>query len=394
MCLPPQEPIVCFDGIKPISDVVENDLVLTHEGRFMPVTAVMKRPYSGNLVSIAPVGSYKGISMTPEHPVLADLKNHTSRYVGNYISEPFLVENLDWFDSREFLRERKNHIKLFTAYPRPRMTDEEIDLKEDSAKVIGYYLAEGCLFSGKHNRKSIKFYFGRTNKEINLAEDLKNSLDRLGMKVKMELEPHRYGIYVECIGRSESDKRNKKDLYEFLMKNFGKGAANKFIPGWVLSLKNEVLAKLLDCYMYGDGWYSEKYKQRVAVTVSEKLAIGIRLIGLRLGYAASIQRFKGREFIEGRKVNSRPVYRVILSPGRRNDFKGDDKFLYSPAKRCDLFSYNGYVYNIEVAEDNSYCTPWLSVHNCSAWKKMDEKKIPFRQAIKEGWQDVKKVCAT
>jgi len=31
---------------------------------------------------------------------------------------------------------------------------------------------------------------------------------------------------------------------------------------------------------------------------------------------------------------------------------------------------------------------------CSAWRKMDEKRIPFRQAIREGWQDVKKVCAT
>ena len=31
---------------------------------------------------------------------------------------------------------------------------------------------------------------------------------------------------------------------------------------------------------------------------------------------------------------------------------------------------------------------------CAAWRAVDEKKIPFRQAIKEGWSAVRKVCVT
>lgn len=31
---------------------------------------------------------------------------------------------------------------------------------------------------------------------------------------------------------------------------------------------------------------------------------------------------------------------------------------------------------------------------CKAWKDVDEKKIPFKQAIKDGWQTVRSVCHT
>jgi hypothetical protein len=43
------------------------------------------------------------------------------------------------------------------------------------------------------------------------------------------------------------------------------------------------------------------------------------------------------------------------------------------------------------------CTDFRKVRSyvmCKAHKDMEEKRITFREAIKQGWQEVRKVCAT
>jgi len=71
-CLAPESPILTLNrGIQKIKDIKVGDRVLTHKGRFMKVSQVMKREYSGDVIRITPKKIGIPITLTPDHPVLS-----------------------------------------------------------------------------------------------------------------------------------------------------------------------------------------------------------------------------------------------------------------------------------------------------------------------------------
>jgi len=74
-CTTPDTPIVTIHGFKKIAEVKKGDLVLTHKGRFKPVTEVFTRPYRGVVYHIN-IGKCS-ITVTPEHPLLGFVDGKT-----------------------------------------------------------------------------------------------------------------------------------------------------------------------------------------------------------------------------------------------------------------------------------------------------------------------------
>ncbi|MGE3582875.1 MAG: Hint domain-containing protein [Hyphomonadaceae bacterium] len=77
LCFPPRTPITTSDGEKPIRSIAPGDLVLTHKGRYRPVSAVHVRSHNGRFIRIRFRGTVKNgvndkasLMCTPEHPVL------------------------------------------------------------------------------------------------------------------------------------------------------------------------------------------------------------------------------------------------------------------------------------------------------------------------------------
>jgi len=68
LCLP-GEAMVYGQQIKPIKDVQEGDLVLSHDGKLHSVTKKYQRPFRGELIRFRARYSLP-LSLTPEHPVL------------------------------------------------------------------------------------------------------------------------------------------------------------------------------------------------------------------------------------------------------------------------------------------------------------------------------------
>ena len=62
--------IVTNDGLKPIQKITEGNKVLTHKGRFCPVTKTYKRDYIGKLVGLKAKG-FEEVFATPNHPFLS-----------------------------------------------------------------------------------------------------------------------------------------------------------------------------------------------------------------------------------------------------------------------------------------------------------------------------------
>lgn len=71
-CFPPGTKVMMADGSeKPIEDIEEGDLVVTHKGCKREVTETMERDYEGDLYKIDVRGRKSSIEVTSEHPFLA-----------------------------------------------------------------------------------------------------------------------------------------------------------------------------------------------------------------------------------------------------------------------------------------------------------------------------------
>ena len=455
-CVPPDTKIICYDGVKPISEVKEGDLVLTHKGRFRKVTKVFKRYYKGKIVEIIPYGfSNVSIKLTPEHPVLAIIRKGKAR---NSINS-----NLEWVEAKELkkgdfvvfpipsnnckdivydLAEFSNDDSLVvedewiyynrTGSPRfteisykdvEKLTNEtkkivckavkaykgELNTNSDRvkkvveflrkinyepqyvkikrfvkfdkhlAKVIGYYLAEGNISA---KGCAVEFSFGE---EPELVSDLVNAII------------HAFN-YIPSVKQYRNGKLTKviisnKVIAKFLETLCGKKAHGKRIPLDCYKLDLDTISWLIWSMVLGDGCVYDN--QIRYITVSKDLAFGVYTLLVKLGYKPRIEYREYKTYINpinksaitkqwtvdvtlpnktnGKNPSNNPLTPrkedyILHSNKRYLDFKRG--FMISIIKDVKIVDYDGYVYNLEVEEDNSYVANLITVHNCNALESL------------------------
>ena len=153
--------------------------------------------------------------------------------------------------------------------------------------------------------------------------------------------------------------------------NVGEGAINKRIPIEILLLPKNLLKKVIEGYLSGDGYVSKDGKIKCN-SISEEfittynLAIA-KVYNQNSSYHFSIK--KEKCIIENRIVNQHNTYE---SDFKNNEFKYKkakiiDKIIWLPIKKIEKSNKVERVYNIEVEEDNSYTANNLIVHNCQGF---------------------------
>lgn len=410
-CLPPNQLVNTSDGLKPINEVKVGDFVLTHKGRYRRVSRIMKRQYDGPLVHMVTKGGtndFFATITTPDHPYLT--RRLTHRKSGRIFCD------FEWLEA-EKIAPRTNGNQRYTPYlTLPRIKDtEDIDYVEhtlnyygkstsirlsvtkDLMKMIGYYLAEGyTVFRKFRNRRrlsDIYFAFGKTLQEYLYASELVKSLKKTGFHGKISRTKFGYRVYVSSV-----------KLASFLSNNFGRGSHNKHLPRWVKLLPPEKLPFLLKAYINGDGtrrtrhrYYSKRRDTYLATdisftSVSLQLATDMRDIALKIGYNAYFMLGESKiNQINDQKFKSGVFYKVGVSPRGRSSFLSDTDYQYLLPKKTLKTQYSGPVYNLEVDEDESYCTIMHTLHNCivvgagpTLWKKnhlRTLKKAKWQHAI-------------
>jgi hypothetical protein len=326
VCLPPEDPVLTDQGLKPIGEIQPGDRVLTHKGNYQEVTEVLRRPYDGPLLEIRAYGFGHTLRVTPGHPVLTP----------------------NWFARASDLRVGD---VVGRAIPQPEDKPPEDHLFDRSlAAVCGYYLAEGTI--AVHGT-AVRFCFGKGEEERKLADRCRRLIGDLG--IRTSLHEVRTGIVVQAYGW----------LPAFLVEHFGKGSANKRIPAWVMD--SETAEELLRCYMAGDGYHYRNGYLRSS-TVSHQLAIDLQLLANRIGWKASISRQNRPPtcVIEGRTVNQRPLWDILVyvEPRRRQKVWVERGAQWGRIRQITERHYVGEVVNLEVAGDRSYSTPAMTVQNC------------------------------
>src|SRR3989344_3284446 len=131
--------------------------------------------------------------------------------------------------------------------------------------------------------------------------------------------------------------------------------------------------EMIKTYIKGDGSSSVRrlgnYPRYEITTASRDLAIQTQEILARNRIFSSIRKRKfdaSRNYIEGRKVFSNPVYDIFFRLKRKHNFVHSvNNYFLVPIKKIIKNKYTGYVHNLLVdGTPNSYLVKGFAVHNC------------------------------
>lgn len=347
-CFPAGTLIDTESGLRPIEEVREGERVLTHARRLRPVVATMQR-LDAPLVEVRAMGAAP-LRTTAEHPFYARRRRKNAKVGRNACS----WEAPAWVAASDLTCD---HV---LAQP----LDEVSDVPSDPANRAFWYLVGRWLGDGwiaDYPRKSR--ITGRTHKVIvccgrHEADVLAKHIARAGFHGTRT--PERTAVRFQI---------TSAPLIEML-RPFGRGAAGKQVPSYVHALPLELQRALWRGWIESDGHVYPSGRTR-ATTISRRLAYGMARVARTVtGKPATLHRIEVPEtaVIEGRVVHQRTQFEVNVAAVNRDGFF-EAGFCWVPVRSVRSLTERAEVYNLEVAEDNSYVAGSFAVHNCTGHSK-------------------------
>ena len=249
--------------------------------------------------------------------------------------------------------------------------DPDIAVTNDFLTLSGCFAAEGSI-GGRVGATSQAFFtFG--GGEEHLAERIRRIVCEMGISTSVRSRPERntWEAIVHCA-----------PFAGMCAHLFGRGAQNKRLPHWMLTLPKTRQAILLRALWECDGYVGSVggYPRATYVTVSPTLAYQVHQLLLRQGIAATLARRQPAQ------ANRKVVYNISVTgtnalrrfakvldlpmnlPDAGRERAGklalDDRYLYLPVLSANTLPYTGPVHNLEVASAGTYVSSLAVVHNC------------------------------
>lgn len=423
-CFLPGTQVSLSDGRRiAIEDVQPGDFVLTHRGRAREVLNKQIRGGLFGIRQIRAVGVPTTINATDNHPffvirqpdtcacgcgeALTPYKNRTDASRG--LTRRFLTghdkriynPNNDYSVEEDQRRKseldqiyaeagcwvRADELRVGDFLCFPKVSDEsDAPVSNGKARLLGYFLAEGSFL--KYNGEPIEtqFSFSLTEKDTFVAE----VVTLLKQEFDLDNEPwvqdrlDRNTCTVHVSGRS---------VAEWFQTHGGEYSNHKKISPEAMCWSVENHKHLIGAWLNGDGHLSKIGQTTSGVTTSYDLACQIHLLMARCGVYARLECRVGNKSVDTKdvigngftrdKASGRlPTFTVIAGKGRttsligytdkvtskvsiqnRNTRVRDDMMIF-PITSIKTASYEGWVHNMEVAEDNSYIVEGVASHNC------------------------------
>lgn len=349
-CVPKGTMIYTINGYKPIEEIKEDELVLTHNNRFKKVVKTMNR-VSSHIYHIKAIG-INDLKITGEHPLYVYRDN-----------------KFQWIKTKDLKLTDKLSMNVNT-------NSIDVDLTNEEMWLLGRYVADGNI--NKYTYNSIDFAIS-FKKEGEFLNNIPN-----------DYKPRFKKVIKSCYDYRIADKRLKD-----LCMQFGNGAKNKKVPQWVLDLPKEKLQYFFDGYISGDGHIRERCnsKQIMFSTVSEELFLSMQQIIAKL-YGCICSCYVRKD---NRKETYNDTYNCQFNiVGKRLwQEKIEDKIIFK-INSIDYEEKPIEVYNLEIDEDNSYTTNNVIVHNCQdlslAGKKKGMKDTSTRSGLLWEVERILKEC--
>jgi DNA-cytosine methyltransferase len=357
-CFPAGTLVMTERGYISIEDVVIGDRVLTHLGRWREVLRVGSK--IANTIALQGQGHF-GLETTRNHPIwgadticsyptLAGGKRGNIRHLG----DP------KWVSAEDMRGKRLAVIHNVASLNYPRIKSggryqEPPEMNENFWWMVGRWLGDGWLRRGQRTNRPDGESWGQIF--ICASHNEADSVyERLSWVADWQTIQERTVVKFRL---------SRKGLADWLFENFGIGAGGKHLPSWIYGLSESHRQQILEGYFSADGWIQPNGDWR-ATTISKKLAFGVRLLAETLGFSTSLHQTNvpPKTTIEGRIVNQNTQYQVCLRKGKRtNKLDGFGCSWYRVRTIIDCRK-DIPVYNLEVAEDNTYVVEGVVVHNC------------------------------
>jgi hypothetical protein len=325
-------------GYIPIEEVQPGNLVLTHTGRWMPVTG--KRCNGTKPVVRLCAQGVADLRLTPDHQLwVRDGSGYHSKSKARRTAP-------DWVPAENSLGSYVN-LKLPPV--------EEDALTEHEWWIVGRWLA--CGHRGGHRRSGKRGGLGQFY--ISCGDDkLRELLQHLG----------EHAGHASRVTATQIALRNLRPEVRDVLDRCGNGASGKRLPGEAVTLCHEKAEALLSGYLSGDGHFVERYDRWCASSISRALLLGMALVAQRArGVVPSI--YAGRPArngqIEGRDVQMSQdwVFAFRSSAGYRQSGWIQDDGAWKKVRKIDDVG-DTEVWDISVAEDASFTAEGCVVKNC------------------------------
>ena len=199
------------------------------------------------------------------------------------------------------------------------------------------------------------------------------------------------GIIV-CCGKHKAEKFEEKikDLFNYtkveertvfkyqfpnkelayFMDQFGKGAKNKFIPGFIMDLPIEYLEAFLNGYWDSDGYVKNNWYK--ATSVSRNLMYGMAQCVAKV-YKRPYSLYKTARpktcVIEGRTVTQNDSYNITFKKedGKQDVAFYEDGYLWFPIRSIENTKELKETYDITVENTHSFTANGCIAHNCQSF---------------------------
>lgn len=352
LCFVADTLVLAKRGLTPIQEIVIGDEVWTHQARWKRVSAIGSRPAQLHLLK---GNGHPGLLTTSEHPFLS-YSRWRKRVKGQKVrgtsfegwTEAKDLKGMLWCSPADF--EGAGDVPDIENVGRER----PISLSKELMWLLGYWLGDGSSQIGG---------------QITLYSNLRDVV-----AVEQRVRDAGFSCSVHG-GASESVKAivlHSSALAKWFEQHFGKLAHGKTVPAWMLSASKDWKELFLDGYLTADGGKIKQQDDRAnrvdAVSVSKKIAIGIKLLAQSLGISTSLhlRMPEPTKLIGNRTVNQRPWWVIRLTKDRTEQSHGHfvDGRYASPCRHSYAIDVAATVYNISVEEDESYVADGFIVHNC------------------------------
>ena len=406
-CLAANSLVLTTNGYKYITDIRVNDYVISHDG--LPHRVTNWFDQGKKEVFKLKSSCLDELILTKNHQLLVKQKKWKTtkinkRSVNNcYYSDPV------WMSLDEIIEQKSKNSILLLGCP--------INTNSKVPEWTGVDIyRDGQIYEHKNdldlNQEDIWYLVGRYLGDGWVKKNYKNKY-------------HPYGGIVICCAKDEIDEFRSKISSKFhysiaeertvfkfhfsslelatFISQFGVGAENKQLPGFVFDLPINLLKSLLDGYKDSDGCETHDHNRTLIQfsTISHKLAYGIAQCVQKVYktpayvYKSKANRINGKCIIEGRVVNESPLYQVKYNkdnPQRTFAFY-EGGYVWHPIRKITKEMSQVNVYDIEVESSHSFVVNGCISHNCQdysvAHSLSKEKGIEGKKGVL--WWQIKEV---
>ena len=358
-CFGKETQVLTERGYISIPDVNIGDRVLTHKGRWMPVTAVMSRE-NADLRRIKAQG-VPGIITTNEHPFYT--RKQGQKWNNDKRSYDIILGDPEWTNAEVVNK------KFYVSQVIPEVSQNEFS--HEFWWIVGRYLADG--YRGQRHHTSSGNLIPKDQGRVVISCDRKET-----QEIEERIQALGYHSTTSHAQSADNHIITNQKLYQFL-EPFGQYSYGKRLPRVALELEPDKAKSLLEGYMSGDGSKpSEQYGMLWETgSVSKALALGIALLAQRAyGVVATVIEYQPRSkthVIEGRTVNQRKRWKVTI-PKRNRSGIIEDQYAWKLVRSSNPTGEQGQVWNISVDQDESYVADGAIVHNCQPFSKAGVSK--------------------